>query len=132
MFMEYWVQPPICEYCLMDWLRRHRTTQTWLISKVYVSFIEFFELFLRWPNWNNFFPSTSHIYIFYCSLSSQTICRRINDSSAKIVRTLHDRIMKFKSYFLAFDESKDISNTSQFVILSHRKNAWTFKFERSN
>ena len=49
------------------------------------------------------------------SLSCQTICRRNNDISAEIVRTLHDRIKEFKAYPLASDESMVISGTLQLI-----------------
>lgn len=50
------------------------------------------------------------------SLSRQTICRRINDISNEIVMTLRDQIKDFKCYSLAFDESTDITDTSQLVV----------------
>lgn len=50
------------------------------------------------------------------SLSRQTICRRIEDISAEIVITLQGKIKHFKAYSLAFDESTDISDTSQLVV----------------
>lgn len=50
------------------------------------------------------------------SLSRQTICRRIDDISSEIVATLQEKIKEFKAYSLAFDESIDISDTSQLVI----------------
>lgn len=50
------------------------------------------------------------------SLSRQSICRRIEDISAEIVVTLRDKINNFKAYSLAFDESTDVSDTSQLVI----------------
>lgn len=50
------------------------------------------------------------------SLSRRTICRRIDDISSEIVVTLRDKIKLFKAYSLAFDESTDISDTSQLVV----------------
>lgn len=50
------------------------------------------------------------------SLSCQTISRRIDDVSTEIVVTLRGKINQFKAYSLAFDESTDISDTSQLVI----------------
>jgi len=50
------------------------------------------------------------------SLSRQTISRRINDISAEIMVHLRDRILQFQAYSLAFDESTDISHTSQLAV----------------
>ena len=50
------------------------------------------------------------------NLSRQTICCRIDDISIEIVVTLRDQINQFKAYSLTFDESTDISDTSQLVI----------------
>ena len=51
------------------------------------------------------------------SLSRQTICHHIDDISAEIVVTLHDKIKQFKAHSLTFDESTNISDTSQLVVL---------------
>lgn len=50
------------------------------------------------------------------SLSRQTITRRINDISEEIVMNLRNNIKNFKFYSLAFDESTDISDTSQLAV----------------
>jgi len=45
------------------------------------------------------------------------VCRRINDISNEIIVKLCDRIQDFKYFSLDFDESTDISDTAQLVIL---------------
>ncbi|XP_075217985.1 general transcription factor II-I repeat domain-containing protein 2-like [Lycorma delicatula] len=50
-------------------------------------------------------------------LSRQNICHRIEeDISAEIAVTLRDKINQLRVYSLAFDESTDISDTSQLMI----------------
>ena len=58
----------------------------------------------------------TNYFIASISLSRQITCRRIDDISVEIVVTLRDKINQFKAYSLTFDNSTDITDTSQLVI----------------
>jgi len=67
------------------------------------------------------FPDKSKLFS-NLSLSRQIVYCQINAISNEIIGKLRDRIRNVKYFSLAFDESKDVSDTAQPLVFVRRLN----------